>query len=166
MGSNRTNGNLRAARSGAPSVDPLSASTTSTGRVVAAVSVARKSSSDSPGEYVTATTRSAGAGVPWVIPRPYVRLDPVPGTHLPPRRAEPRYAGTLGHRGIRRSRPHRRGFGLLRTDRRGARGQPTGEACARPRPARPHRWQRLLRARAGDRYRGARVRRPPVPHLE
>src|SRR5829696_8084786 len=127
MGSSRTNGNLRAARSGAPSVDPLSASTTSTGRVVAAVSVVRKPSSDSPGEYVTATTRSAGAGVPWVIPRPYVRLDPVPGTLLRPRRRNP-YAGTLGHRGIRRSRPHRRRFGLLRTDRGGARGQPTREA--------------------------------------
>jgi hypothetical protein len=57
--SNRTPGWVAAARSGAPSVDPLSASTTSTGRVVAPASEARKPSSTSPGEYVTATTRSA-----------------------------------------------------------------------------------------------------------
>ena len=54
-------------------------------------------------------------------------------------------------------------FGL--TDRRALR-QRAGPAGARPRPPPPHRRQRLQRARAGDRHRGAPVRRAPVPHLE
>ena len=35
-----------------------------------------------------------------------------------------------------------------------------------PRPTPPRRRQRLQRARAGDRHRGAPVRRAPVPHLQ
>src|SRR3954464_1522473 len=58
VGSTRTDGYRSAARSGAPSVEPLSARTTSTGRLVATASELRKPSSASPGEYVTATTRS------------------------------------------------------------------------------------------------------------
>ena len=48
---------------GAPSVLPLSASTTSYGTVVAERRVPRNSSSAAPGEYVTTTTRTCGPPV-------------------------------------------------------------------------------------------------------
>src|SRR5215203_5800411 len=61
VGRNRTCSWAAAAASGTPSVDPLSARTTSSGRVVAAARESRNPSSAGPGENVTATTRS-GAG--------------------------------------------------------------------------------------------------------
>src|SRR5918997_6305199 len=51
-----------AARWGAPSVEPLSASTTSTGRVLASASDSTNPSRAAPGEYVTATTRRGTVG--------------------------------------------------------------------------------------------------------
>ena len=64
------------------------------------------------------------------------------------------------------SRPRRRRLRLLRTDGGRAGRHPARQAGAGHRPARPHRRQRLLRARAGDRHRDPRLRRAPVPHLE
>src|ERR687889_1326714 len=60
--SSRTYGWRAAARSGAPSVEPLSARTTSTRRVVASPSDSTNPSRASPGEYVTATTRRGTSG--------------------------------------------------------------------------------------------------------
>ncbi len=75
-------------------------------------------------------------------------------------------AGIVAQRDLRLPRPRRRRLRLLRPHGGRTRRDPAGQEGAGARPAGPHRRQRLLRARARDRHRGAPLRRAPVPHLE
>ena len=92
-------------------------------------------------------------------------------SHAPVRRRRPSPepsdpAATLDDCELRGARPRRRRIGLLRPHHRRARGVRAGQARARAGAPRPHRRQRVLRGRAGDRDRGPPLRGAPVPHVQ